>query len=78
MIFSLLGWQATLSYFGVDSGSMLKRTSRSINLRSTLAKAMSRPREIDPVKINQQTVNKCSGCRKKVVFSGFRYRCCDL
>ncbi|KAF8109466.1 hypothetical protein N665_0095s0039 [Sinapis alba] len=64
---------------GVDSGSSLKRTSRSVNLlRSTPAKVVIRPREIDPVKRDQQTVNRCSGCRKKVGLTGFRCRCGDL
>ncbi|KAL0900290.1 hypothetical protein Bca101_084251 [Brassica carinata] len=64
---------------GVDSPSMLKRASRSVNLRSTPAtKVVIRHREIDPVKRDQQTVNRCSGCRKKVGLTGFRCRCGDL
>ncbi|KAJ0242462.1 Zinc finger A20 and AN1 domain-containing stress-associated protein 5 [Hirschfeldia incana] len=66
---------------GVDSTSILKRSARSVNLRSTPAKVVViRPREIDPaVKRDQQTmINRCSGCRKKVGLTGFRCRCGDL
>ncbi|VVA97400.1 unnamed protein product [Arabis nemorensis] len=63
---------------GVDSGSMLKRSARSVNLRSSQTKVVIRNREIDPVKRDQQIVNRCSGCRKKVGLTGFRCRCGDL
>ncbi|CAH8359865.1 unnamed protein product [Eruca vesicaria subsp. sativa] len=63
---------------GVDSPSILKRTSRSVNIRPPQTKVVIRPREIDPVKRDQQTVNRCSGCRKKVGLTGFRCRCGDL
>uniref|UniRef100_A0A1J3D7L3 Zinc finger A20 and AN1 domain-containing stress-associated protein 5 n=1 Tax=Noccaea caerulescens TaxID=107243 RepID=A0A1J3D7L3_NOCCA len=63
---------------GVDSGSILKRSARSLNLRSSPAKVVIRSREIDPVKRDQQIVNRCSGCRKKVGLTGFRCRCGDL
>ncbi|CAH8354493.1 unnamed protein product [Eruca vesicaria subsp. sativa] len=68
----------------VDSNPILKKSSRSVNLRSTPAKVVIRPREIDPVKRDhhhhhhQQTINRCSGCRKKVGLTGFRCRCGDL
>ncbi|XP_010489793.1 PREDICTED: zinc finger A20 and AN1 domain-containing stress-associated protein 5-like [Camelina sativa] len=63
----------------VDSGSsVLKRSARSVNLRSSPAKVVIRPREIDAVKRDQQIVNRCSGCRKKVGLTGFRCRCGDL
>lgn len=62
----------------VDSGSILKRSARSVNLRSSPAKVVIRPREIDAVKRDQQIVNRCSGCRKKVGLTGFRCRCGDL
>ncbi|KAJ0249395.1 Zinc finger A20 and AN1 domain-containing stress-associated protein 5 [Hirschfeldia incana] len=64
---------------GVDSNPILKRSARSVGLRSTPAKVVIRPREIDPVKrYHQQTINRCSGCRKKVGLTGFRCRCGDL
>ncbi|KAJ4872996.1 Zinc finger A20 and AN1 domain-containing stress-associated protein 5 [Raphanus sativus] len=70
------------SVAGVDSTSTLKRSARSVNLRSTPAKAViRRPRETDPVKRDQQQqtmINRCSGCRKKVGLTGFRCRCGDL
>ncbi|CAH8362521.1 unnamed protein product [Eruca vesicaria subsp. sativa] len=65
----------------VDSTTILKkRPARSVNLRSTTpAKVVIRPpRVIDPVKRDQQTINRCSGCRKKVGLTGFRCRCGDL
>ncbi|KAG2317926.1 hypothetical protein Bca52824_021048 [Brassica carinata] len=70
---------ATATACVVDSGSILKRSARSVNLRSAPARAVIRPREIDPVKRDhQQTINRCSGCRKKVGLTGFRCRCGDL
>ncbi|CAN8269413.1 unnamed protein product [Cochlearia groenlandica] len=63
---------------GIDSGSKLKRSARSLNLRSSPAKIVVRSREIDPVKRDQQIVNRCSGCRKKVGLTGFRCRCGEL
>ncbi|KAJ4893461.1 Zinc finger A20 and AN1 domain-containing stress-associated protein 5 [Raphanus sativus] len=72
-------FNASIAAAGVDSPSILKRTSRSVNLRPTTpARVVIRPREIDPVKREQQTVNRCSGCRKKVGLTGFRCRCGDL
>ncbi|XP_010465038.2 PREDICTED: zinc finger A20 and AN1 domain-containing stress-associated protein 5-like [Camelina sativa] len=71
---------ATTGVVVVDSGSssVLKRSARSVNLRSSPAKVVIRPREIDPVKRDQQIVNRCSGCRKKVGLTGFRCRCGEL
>ncbi|KAG2315588.1 hypothetical protein Bca52824_018710 [Brassica carinata] len=64
---------------GVDPNPISKKSSRSVNLRSTPARVVIRPREIDPVKRDQQqTINRCSGCRKKVGLTGFRCRCGDL
>ncbi|KAF2613984.1 hypothetical protein F2Q70_00009877 [Brassica cretica] len=65
---------------GIDPTPIAKRSARSVSLRSTPAKAVIRPRETDPVKRDhhQQTVNRCSGCRKKVGLTGFRCRCGDL
>ncbi|CAN8259601.1 unnamed protein product [Cochlearia groenlandica] len=63
---------------GVDSGSNLKRSARSVNLHSILAKVVIRRKEIDPVKRDQQIVNRCCGCRKKVGLTGFRCRCGEL
>uniref|UniRef100_A0A0D3BFL0 AN1-type domain-containing protein n=1 Tax=Brassica oleracea var. oleracea TaxID=109376 RepID=A0A0D3BFL0_BRAOL len=65
---------------GIDPNPIAKRSARSVSLRSTPAKAAIRPRETDPVKRDhhQQTVNRCSGCRKKVGLTGFRCRCGDL
>ncbi|CAN6868051.1 unnamed protein product [Brassica oleracea] len=62
------------------SKSDRKKSARSVSLRSTPAKAAIRPRETDPVKRDhhQQTVNRCSGCRKKVGLTVFRCRCGDL
>ena len=71
-------FNASVAAAGVDSTSILKRSARSVNLRSTPAKVVIRPREIDPVKRDQQTINRCSGCRKKVGLTGFRCRCGDL
>ena len=71
-------FNASIAAAGVDSGSTSKRASRSVNLRPSPAKVVIRPREIDPVKRDQQTVNRCSGCRKKVGLTGFRCRCGDL
>ncbi|KAF8075699.1 hypothetical protein N665_1072s0025 [Sinapis alba] len=72
-------FNASLSTAGLDSGPILKRSARSVTLRSTPAKVVIRPREIDPVKRDhQQTVNRCSGCRRKVGLTGFRCRCGDL
>ncbi|WZZ26836.1 hypothetical protein YC2023_010237 [Brassica napus] len=48
-------------------------TSRSDNLRSTPAVVVILPRTIDPVKRDQQTVNRSPGYQKKVLLSGFRY-----
>ncbi|CAN7009307.1 unnamed protein product [Brassica oleracea var. botrytis] len=62
---------AASSVLLIDSGSMLERTSRSDNLRSTPAIFVVLPRKIEPVKRDEQTVNRCSGGRKKVVLSGF-------
>ncbi|EOA31605.1 hypothetical protein CARUB_v10014801mg [Capsella rubella] len=62
----------------VDTGSILKRSARSVNLRSSPAKVVIRPREMDAVKRDQQVVNRCSGCRKKVGLTGFRCRCGEL
>ncbi|KAG7576970.1 Zinc finger A20-type [Arabidopsis thaliana x Arabidopsis arenosa] len=62
----------------VESGSILKRSARSVNLRSSPAKVVIRTREIDAVKRDQQIVNRCSGCRKKVGLTGFRCRCGEL
>ncbi|KAH0899214.1 LOW QUALITY PROTEIN: hypothetical protein HID58_048782, partial [Brassica napus] len=47
------------------------RTSRSDNLRSTPIIFVVLPRKIKPIKRDKQTVNRCSGGRKKVVLSGF-------
>ncbi|CAF1734073.1 unnamed protein product [Brassica napus] len=58
---------AASSVLLIDSGSMLGRTSRSDNLRSTPAIFVVLPRKIEPVKRDEQTVNRCSGGRKKVV-----------
>ncbi|KAJ4872368.1 Zinc finger A20 and AN1 domain-containing stress-associated protein 5 [Raphanus sativus] len=69
------------SVAGVDSNPISKRSARSVTLRSTPARAVIRPREIeiDPVKRDhQQTINRCSGCRKKVGLTGFRCRCGDM
>lgn len=71
-------FNASLVSAGVDSGSILKRSARSVNLRSSPAKVVIRSREIDAVKRDQQIVNRCSGCRKKVGLTGFRCRCGDL
>ncbi|KAF3529474.1 hypothetical protein DY000_02038051 [Brassica cretica] len=65
---------------GIDPNPIAKRSARSVSLRSTPAKAAIHPKETDPVKRDhhQQTVNRCSGCRKKVGLTGFRCRCGDL
>ncbi|KAF3603562.1 hypothetical protein F2Q69_00032708 [Brassica cretica] len=49
------------------------RMSRFDNLRSTPAIVVIVLRTIDPVKRDQQTVNRSSSYRKKVVLSGFKY-----
>ncbi|KAH0939422.1 LOW QUALITY PROTEIN: hypothetical protein HID58_006883, partial [Brassica napus] len=54
------------------------RTSRSDNLRSTPIIFVVLPRKIEPIKRDKQTVNRCSGGRKKVVLSGFMYRSGDI
>lgn len=72
-------FNASVSVAGVDSGSILKRSARSVNLRSSSqTKVVIRNREVDAVKRDQQIVNRCSGCRKKVGLTGFRCRCGEL
>ncbi|CAN8270117.1 unnamed protein product [Cochlearia groenlandica] len=74
-------FNASIVSAGVDSGSILKRSARSVDLRSPPppAKIVIRSREIDAAaKRDQRIVNRCCGCRKKVGLTGFRCRCGEL